>query len=231
MNNQAEWENEQLWIEVEENGLYPPEKITKIKGAIELIKDDDFSAKKVLDDGCGTGWFGKMLQDRGVDVIGTDISDTLLEEASKYIKVKKASAYDLPFDEESFNYVISFMVIQVLENPDKALTEIYRILKPNGIFYFGIVHPMAEKWDEKTGKCYEDFSNYESIEKRPWIFNLKDGRRFIKHYIHRPLSFYENEFKNLFNISKKLEPKFPNEMTENGKYAKTEYLFIKLTKK
>lgn len=231
MDNENEWINEKFWIEVEKNQLYPPKALTEIEGAKELTKNEDYKALKVLDNGCGTGWFGKMLQDKGADLIGTDISDTLIEEASKHIKTKKASSYNLPFDNESFDYVIYFMVAQVLEFPEQAFNEIHRVLKPEGKLHLGLVHPKAEKWDEKSGLCFQDLSTYHNIERRPWVFNLTDGRRFTKHYIHRPMSYYENELSKFFSIGVKLEPKFPEEMTANGKYARTEYLFMNLIKK
>lgn len=231
MNNESEWENEKTWwIEAGKGGLYPPEKITKVQGALELIEDENFVGKKVLDNGCGTGWFGKIIQERGANVIGTDISEPLLEEAKSQIKVTKASSYRLPFENQSFDYVISLMVIHVLAFPERALSEIYRVLKPRGKLYLGIVHPKAEKWDEKTGLCFVDMSTYDSIENRPWVFNLLDGRRFTKHYIHRPLSYYENELAKRFTVSKKLEPKFADESTQKGKYATTEYLFLELVR-
>jgi ubiquinone/menaquinone biosynthesis C-methylase UbiE len=231
MSKNHEWENEKFWIEVELKGLYPPEKITKIQGAEELIKNVDFSGTKVLDNGCGTGWFGKMLQDKGADVIGTDISDTLLEEASKYIPTEKASSYELPFDDQAFDYVVSFMVIHVLDDPAKAIKEAWRVLKPGGKFYVGIVHPLAEKWSEETKLCYQDSASFDKAEERTWIFNLTNGQQFKKHYSHRPLSFYETEFNKLFKFNRKLEPKFPEEMRQNEKYASTEYLFLELVKK
>lgn len=226
-----EWKNDKSYIKAELKSLYPPEKITKILGAEYLIKDENFSEKIILDNGCGTGWFGKILQDRGADVIGTDISDTLLLEASKYIPVKKASSYNLPFNDQTFDYVVSFMVIHILNDPGKAMKEAWRVLKTNGKFYVGIVHPLSEKWDEKTGLCYLDPSSFDETEERIWIFNLINGRRFTKHYIHRPLSFYESEFGKLFKTTKRFEPKLPENMRQNGKYASTEYLFLELTKK
>jgi len=231
MSKNLEWENEKFWIEVELKGLYPPEKITKIQGAEELTKDEDFSGKNVLDNGCGTGWLGKMLQNKGAEVIGTDISDTLLEEAAKYIPTQKASSYELPFGDQTFDYVVSFMVIHVLDDPAKAIKESWRVLKPNGKFYVGIVHPMAEKWNEQTELCYLDPSSFTKTEERAWIFNLTNGQKFTKHYLHRPLSFYEKEFNKLFKINKKFEPKFSEELTNDGKYASTEYLFLELVKK
>jgi ubiquinone/menaquinone biosynthesis C-methylase UbiE len=231
MSKDHEWKNEKFWIEVEFKGLYPPEKITKIQGAEELVKDEDFSGKKVLDNGCGTGWLGEMLQKRGANVIGIDISNTLLEEASKHIQTIKASSYKLPFDGQSFDYVVSFMVIHILDDLTKVLKEVHRVLKQNGKFYIGIVHPMAEKWNEETGLCYSDPASYNKTEERVWVFNLIDGRKFTKHYLHRPLNFYQSEFSKLFTITRKLEPKFPQEIRNNGRYASTEYLFLEMTRK
>jgi ubiquinone/menaquinone biosynthesis C-methylase UbiE len=231
MQTEHEWLDEKLWIDVELKSLYPPEKFTKIQCARELISGRNFNGKKVLDDGCGTGWFGKMLQEEGAKVVGIDISETLLKEATKYIPSKKASSYDLPFESQSFDYVISFMVLHILDDPVKVLREIYRVLVPGGKLYFGIVHPNAEKWDEKTRLCHLDVSANQLIEERVWIFNLTDGRHFTKHYIHRPLSYYEQELSKLFTISRRLEPKFPKDLRLNGKYAATEYLFMELTKK
>ena len=231
MSKDSEWKSEKFWIDVEQRGLYPPEKIIKIESAKKLIKGEKISGKKVLDNGCGTGWFGKIFQDEDADVIGTDISETLLKEASKHFTTKKASSYKLPFGDEKFDYEILFMVVHVLDDPKKALKEAHRVLKPKGKLYVGIVHPMAERWDEKTGLCYLDPSSFDKSEERIWIFNLTNGRKFVKHYIHRPMEYYESEFKKLFSITKRLEPKIPKAMEENGKYASTEYLFLELTKK
>ncbi|EKE11786.1 MAG: ubiquinone/menaquinone biosynthesis methyltransferase [uncultured bacterium] len=231
MSKDHEWEKEKSWIEADLKGLYPPNKITKIQGALELIRDENFSGKKVLDNGCGAGWFGKIIQDKGAEVIGTDISDALLEEASKYIPTKKASSCELPFGDQAFDYIVSIMVLHIFDDPDQTIEESWRVLKPGGKFYVGIVHPMADKWNEETGLCYLDPASYDKIEERTWIFNLTDGRKFTKHYLHRPLSFYESKFSRLFMINRKLEPKLPEKMRENGKYASTEYLFFELIKK
>jgi SAM-dependent methyltransferase len=230
MGNESEWINDKLWIEVELKGLYPPEKLTKIQCAQELIAGINFNGKAVLDDGCGTGWFGKMLQERGGKVIGTDISNTLLSEAEKHIPVKRASSYGLPFENNSFDYAVSFMILHILDNPSKAVREMHRVLKPEGKLYLGIVHPDAEKWEEKTGLCYPSTPNHLS-EERVWIFNLTDGRKFTKHYINRPLSYYTEILSQGFNINKVLEPELPEHLRMNGKYAKIEYLFMELTKK
>lgn len=231
MSKDHEWKNEKLWIGVEKKGLYPPEKILKIKSAEELIDGENFSGRKVLDNGCGTGWFGKLLQEKGADVIGTDISDSLLKEALQFIPTKKASSYELPFGDEYFDYVLSFMVIHILDDPKKAIKEAHRVLKSKGKFYVGIVHPEAERWNTQKDLCYSDPSSFNTTEERTWVFNLTNGKKFTKHYFHRPMEYYESEFGKWFSITKRLEPKLPKGMRKNGKYASTEYLFLELTKK
>jgi ubiquinone/menaquinone biosynthesis C-methylase UbiE len=219
-----EWENESFWIEVERKGLYPPERITKIQGAEALIRGEDFRNKKVLDNGCGTGWFAGLLG--GADVIGTDISETLLQEAAKSIPTRKASSYDLPFEDSSFDYVISFMVLHVLDEPLRAIDEAYRVLRPGGRYYVGMVNPDSEVWDEKTGLCSP--SSGTRTEERTWVFNLTDGRSFTKHYINRPREFYVRAFEKLFTVERIIAQRFT--MTQGGRYASQEYLFFDLKK-
>lgn len=227
-----EWENDRIWADVEKKGLYLPGKGAKIRGARSLIKDIDFTSKTVLDIGCGTGWFGKMVRDRGAEVTGIDISEILLNAASFNIPVvKKASAYRLPFGDNSFDFTASLMVMQILSDPMKAITEMHRVLKAKGKAFVGIVHPNAEKWDKQTGLCSPDRSSDNTAENRPWVFNLSDGRRFTKNYIHRPLSYYLSGFHKLFDISMVHEPAPEEEFRNTGKYASREYLFFELMKK
>lgn len=228
MSRDIEWKNDSLWLEVEQKKLYPPEMITWMLGATEITGDEDFQGKYLLDNGCGTGRFANLAKSKGANVIGTDISDSMLGEASKYFQTARASSYELPFKDESFDYVSSLMVMQVLDNPERAIKESHRVLKPGGKFYFAIVHPRAPVWNG-DGVCHQELAN-ENFEERKWVFNLRDGRQFTKTYMNRPESFYEQQFDGLFDITKRLAPKFPKELQNGGRYAGTEYLFMELIK-
>ena len=94
----------------------------------------------VLEIGCGTGLLTKELQNSNADVNAIDISPDLLDIAkkrikSKNIKFKLDNAYDLSFDDESFDTVIGSSILHHL-NIKKALVEFYRVLKPGGTIYF-----------------------------------------------------------------------------------------------
>lgn len=109
----------------------------KIVNAIDIKPDD-----KILDVGCGTGIFLELLKKKYpvVSVIGIDPDQEALSIASKRlslfqnVKLIKAFAEALPFENESFDIVFSTLVFHHLPNDvkQKAVAEIYRVLKPRG---------------------------------------------------------------------------------------------------
>ena len=108
---------------------------------------------KVLDVGCNSGEFLKLLQEKGCDAVGVDISEPLLEIAKgKGLNVIKADAETLPFPDQSFDVVILREVLVHLHDPVKALKEIKRVLKPSGFLLGSAPHANLEKmvWEEKA---------------------------------------------------------------------------------
>ena len=94
----------------------------------------------VLEIGCGTGLLTKELQNSNTYVNAIDISPDLLDIAKKRINIKNIkfsldNAYDLSFEDESFDTVIGSSILHHL-NIKKALVEFYRVLKPGGTIYF-----------------------------------------------------------------------------------------------
>lgn len=111
--------------------------------AADFVEDKDIISKKVLDLGCGFGWFELNALKRGAGrVIGLEISDKDLETARKNIKSNKVffrvgSALSLPFPDQSFETVVSWDVIEHLpkNSERKMLKEVSRVLKKGGVFY------------------------------------------------------------------------------------------------
>jgi SAM-dependent methyltransferase len=90
---------------------------------------------RVLDFGCGDGSHaGPFLLSNGCSYVGVDISATAV--AMCHRKGFEATAYSpeasLPFDNESFNSVVSFEVFEHLFHPQEALREIHRVLRRGG---------------------------------------------------------------------------------------------------
>jgi ubiquinone/menaquinone biosynthesis C-methylase UbiE len=96
---------------------------------------------KVLEIGCGTGYFTKELAKTQSTVISIDISPDLIEiaknETKEFANIDYAlqNAEEMEFEQESFDSVIGSSVLHHLDI-NKALSEIYRVLKFGGVIKF-----------------------------------------------------------------------------------------------
>lgn len=108
---------------------------------------------KVLDVGCNSGEFIKLLQDKKkCEVTGVDVSDEVLNIARKKgLYVINNDAEALSFPDNSFDVVVLMEVLVHLHNPGKALKEIKRVLKPGGMLLGSVPHENLERyvWDDK----------------------------------------------------------------------------------
>lgn len=96
--------------------------------------------RPLLDLGCGFGEFAGVFFERQVEV-GIDISIEDLMKAKKNNKHKKlliADARNLPFSQNKFSTVISNSTIEHIPHPEKVMQEVYRVLKPGGIFIYTV---------------------------------------------------------------------------------------------
>lgn len=97
--------------------------------------------KKILEVGCGPGLLLKELSKKypEAEIFGIDIQESALklarENNKKSIIFKIAKAEDLPFHDRFFDLVISKDSFHEYSNAEKALSEMHRITKMNGIIY------------------------------------------------------------------------------------------------
>jgi len=98
-----------------------------------------YKFNRILDVGCGDGNFTALISKvcKAKEVYGVDISEKGVEMAKKNgIKALRVDIDEenLPFKDNYFDAVLSLEVIEHLYDPDHLLDEVYRVLKPNGIF-------------------------------------------------------------------------------------------------
>lgn len=94
-----------------------------------------------LDIGCGAGFLTNELALRGHQVFGIDLSPSSLEVAqsrdlTKSVEYQQASAYSLPFPDQSFDAVAAMDLLEHVEDPERVIQEASRVLKPGGLFFF-----------------------------------------------------------------------------------------------
>ncbi len=100
--------------------------------------------KNILDVATGTGDLAINLSKTGArEIIGLDISAGMLKVGEEKIKAKKlesiismvkADSENLPYEENYFDAITVAFGVRNFENLEKGLSEIFRVLKPGGIF-------------------------------------------------------------------------------------------------
>ena len=92
---------------------------------------------KIFDVGCGIGYFLEEAKKRGWEVYGNEITDKAIEICQqKGIKMYKGKLPDINLEENSFDVITSFEVIEHINNPAEEVGTIYRLLRKGGVFYF-----------------------------------------------------------------------------------------------
>lgn len=120
----------------------------RVKFVTEYVHLRDIKNKKILDIGCGYGWFEVFAKNnQAFSIVGTELTDNDLSTAKKYIREKnitflKGSAIDLPFKDNTFDTVVSWEVIEHIPKgtEEHMFLEIARVLKKDGICYLSTPH-------------------------------------------------------------------------------------------
>jgi ubiquinone/menaquinone biosynthesis C-methylase UbiE len=116
--------------------------------------------KQILDYGCGTGNFCRLLHDRGAQVTGVDISEGMIDVARKTsppgISFNRICSGDLGlFGEQSFDHVVSNFVLCAIPSRQmilKIFSEIYRVLRDDGTFIL-----VNSNWEKSNGREFISF--------------------------------------------------------------------------
>ena len=191
----------------------------------------DVKGKSLLDAGCGEGYLARYYTKKGATVVAIDLSPTLID-TSKKITEEEGFEVDYRVEDvchiesipnETFDIVLSNLVLLNIPCIVDALREYYRILKTGGNFVFSIVHPafnfygpgsweMGEK-DPETGRregLYFKVDNYFDEEEFTQYWRTRDGEKFPApiSFFHRTLATYLNALITVgFNLVDFREPR------------------------
>jgi ubiquinone/menaquinone biosynthesis C-methylase UbiE len=159
----------------------------------------DLKGLRVLDLGCGFGWFCRWVRKQGAAaVLGIDVSEKMLARAAEAtpdpaIAYTRADMERLELPPASFDVVYSSLALHYVEKLDRLISIVYRSLASGGSLVFSVEHPIftapsAPNWSTNSaGRKIWQLDNYleEGPRKTDWL-----TKGVIKQ--HRTLATYIN---------------------------------------
>ena len=120
---------------------------------------------KMLDVCCGSGVVGASFKAKVGTMFGLDITPEMIQlSRTRLDHVSQGTVYDLPFQDKAFDLVVNREVLHLLPNPERPVSEIFRVLRPGGQFIVGQILPFGP---EDAAWMYRVFK-----KKQPLIFNM-----------------------------------------------------------
>ena len=119
----------------------------------------DHKGEKVLEIGCGVGTDSVEFAKNGAQVTSTDLGEDQINLTKlnfeirnlKYENIEIANAENLQYNDKTFDLVYSFGVLHHTDNIDKAVSEIYRVLKDDG---HALIMLYSRGWKHYLKRCF-----------------------------------------------------------------------------
>jgi len=167
--------------------------------AKEIVTELNLQPKhKILEIGSGLGLLGKQITKLiGSDsqYLGLDLIFNSLTKTEKPISPIQADAISLPFTDNSFDVIISTDVLEHISNGQKAVQEIFRVLKPGGKAFLVIADPSEGRFSQipdhiKRSEENNDIRWWENLFKKTGFLVLSE----------RAKKYRQADWRRLFNL-------------------------------
>jgi 2-polyprenyl-3-methyl-5-hydroxy-6-metoxy-1,4-benzoquinol methylase len=170
-------------------------------GPAQVAMCGDVADARLLDVGCGSGYFAREMARRGARVTGVDLSPRMVEHARRQeeasplgveYEIADAAEVATVFGEQSFDMATSCVALQDMPNVPAVLRAVRAVLRPGGRLVASITHPCSDmpfrEWerDERGRKrwlCVDRYFERGAVE-FTW---LRWPYRFTTAALHVPL--------------------------------------------
>jgi len=175
-------ENAENWTKLARMGYDRCRNLINTPAFFEMLPN--ISGLTGLDIGCGEGYNTRVAAQKKALMVGIDISKKFIKYAQETeereplgITYQDVNAEDLPFPDEYFDFAIATMSLMDIADHEKALAEVFRVLKPKGFFQFSINHPIMP-----SGSCEWIRDERETILKSDGTLQPRKIGLIIKDY-------------------------------------------------
>ncbi|HEY3135755.1 MAG TPA: class I SAM-dependent methyltransferase [Blastocatellia bacterium] len=111
----------------------------------------NLAGQRLLDLGCGSGTYSVVFVEHGAQVVGLDLSQTMISLARERARARSVQAdfrvadiiEPLPFSQGEFDAVFTGTALHYVESLGPLMNEIQRVMKPGGRLVASVLHPMS----------------------------------------------------------------------------------------
>ncbi len=188
----ALWEQHAAWWQEGFTDGVDPEYEEQI---LPLVDHFLRGARRVLDVGCGEGQVSRRIAGLGADVVGLDPTAAQVRVARERggpARFVRGRSEQIPAPDSSFDAVVLCLALEHVDQFEAALSEVSRVLEPDGLFLLFLVHPFLQTpgsgWveDLNSGDHFWRVGPY--LQDDVAIDEIAPGVQL--QFAHRPLSRY-----------------------------------------
>ncbi|OAN17977.1 methyltransferase type 11 [Photobacterium jeanii] len=134
MADENKWEQFASSFEEKNNYVVGIKDIQRVKVALLSVTN----LGKMLELGCGNGTYTSCFVDSASHITATDLSEDMVAvtkerfDGIEHVTVESADCFALPYEDNSFDTVFMANLLHVIPEPERALAEANRVLKPEG---------------------------------------------------------------------------------------------------
>lgn len=172
--------------------------------SIMNLLPEDMNGLAALDAGCAAGWYTEQLVKRGAEVTAVDLTPEMVEATKRRVGDQATIlthdlSQQLPFQNESFDWIVSSLTLHYLEEWEPTFREFQRVLKKGGKLLFSVHHPFMD---------YTEFKrpDYFARELLHDLWSKPDSGKVEVTFYRRPLQEIINRTSRHFRIEKLVEP-------------------------
>ncbi|MGZ6963967.1 MAG: class I SAM-dependent methyltransferase [Acidimicrobiia bacterium] len=184
---------------------------------LELVPDP---GALTIDVGCGEGRLARVLAERGHRVAAVDGAPSLAARAAHDQRPTAVTVGDitaLPVTSGAADLVVCFMVLMDVEDLERGVAELARILAPRGVVCAAILHPIFTSGLFVPGDPNRTFSMGEYRRPMRHVLDMTrpNGETFPFRVEHRPMEDYSRAFEAAgLSITALREPRPSDELVE-----------------
>lgn len=146
------WWSDDSFMALLRNAVNPP-RFEYFKEVLARQFGAAHASLSVLDVGCGGGLLAERFASLGCRVTGVDLSLPTLAAAREHarsaglsIRYETGDAAALPFDPAEFDVVCCCDVLEHVEDVDRVIAQIGRVMAPGGVFFFDTINRTWRSW-------------------------------------------------------------------------------------